>query len=130
MLGLSTAPATAAEWQLAASTDDFTTWIDVASLSRSNGIVKAWLKRQHNAPRPLYEGSAESYSSARLREYYKCASRESATKSVAYFTEGDLGGQIVYKLDEEDSELKWAEEAPETVGEMLLHFACSKAPKQ
>jgi hypothetical protein len=129
---LTTASALAAtpDWQMVGENDRYSVWVDAGSLQLDGNIVKAWTKLEYKAARPVPGGSGKTQLSTRRREYLNCLARSSALKSAVSFPESNLNGAQVASFTVDDSEMEWDDAAPNSVGEAVLEFACSKALKQ
>lgn len=127
LLGLVTGTAAASDWQPFYSDEEFSLTMDVASLVRDGLIVRAWIFSVYAEPQ-VAEGGAK-IQAIRSRHLFDCKNRRSAVKQITIFA--DPKGTKVLNVgpDVADALLEWEDVPPDSVGEIQLDFACSKAPK-
>ena len=118
---------TAADWQLAASTKDYSVFVDVASLQQRRKVVKVWEKISFRTPR---QGPKGPYRSTRQFAYFNCREGTFAIKYMTDYSGDDLSGSVVAEYRASGAQIEWTRADPESHAEAVLVFACSKAAKQ
>ena len=88
--------------------------------------MRAWARTVFAEPQ---ESAGVKYLSDRSRVYFDCAERRMALKQLTYFADKEFNEVVYSRPSTDDAVLNWVDVAPDTVGESLLEFACSNAPK-
>jgi hypothetical protein len=127
MLALVTGTAAASDWQPVYSDDAASLTMDVASLVREGPVVRAWVRTVY--AKAVLDGAGAEAWAALAREYYDCKSRRAATKQINFYSDTKFQKVLHVGPTANDLLLDWKEVPPDTVGEGLLEFACSNAPK-
>ena len=112
-----------AEWTLIGSNDEFTQYIDIATIRRNGNFVKIWSlpdnKRVITSP-----SSGISYLSEKSYWEYDCKEGRSRVLAFTWFS-GQMGnGTVVYSNSE--TSMKWFPVQPGSMGETLGKIACGK----
>jgi len=128
LLALVTGTAAASDWQTVYSDDEVSLTMDVASLVRDGPIVRAWLRTVYAKPKDLAGG--QKASSTRSRQFFDCKNRRSAIKQITIFADPYGAKVLQASPDIADVLLEWSDDAPDSVGEVQLEFACSHAPQK
>jgi hypothetical protein len=100
--------------------------MDVASLVRDGPVVRAWLRVIYARPQDGADGA--KFLAMRSRQLFDCKNRRSAMRQMTTFAHPDFVKVVYAGSDAPDALLEWSDVAPDSVGERMLEFACSKAP--
>jgi len=125
---LACSSANAATWVVIEPFGDqgFQISIDTDGIAQEGELRKAWVKWEYTEPRLLPRASTqepERYFVETLEmSYYHCQKRKSALVRIIH---RGSDGKIVSNLTRTTEELKYAEEAPDSLGEIMLEAACS-----
>lgn len=125
ILALSAA-ASASRWVEVTDGDGVKIYADTESARRNGQIVRVWLRWVYQAPRPVTNSNPQKhFLSQKTLELYHCERRTAATIQIIRYAEGD-GGEIVESLSGADAPEQYSEVVPETVGEGILKYVCSR----
>ena len=118
---LATAGAASADWTVAGDNDQFSLYVDRATIRRNGNLVKMWdlvdFKTVQTGP------GGESYLSSKTQEQYDCKEERSRQIAFTWF-DGKMGSGKVVVSDSDPG--KWKPIAPESVAAALWKIACGK----
>ena len=121
------APVGAADWHEVGISDDKTVyWVEVQSLSKQGDIVVAWIKKAYADPQSASNGA--TYNSDKVLRHFDCKKRQSGIKAMSFYSGADWSGSVVYTGNVSDEDVELSDIVPDTIGEAVLAFVCSKAP--
>ena len=116
------ATAARAEWTAMGGTDEFTTYVDRATIRRSGNLVKMWELFDYNSVQTKF-GLAYSILSVMYQDEYDCKN-EQIRRLAFVWHDGNMGsGKAVFS----DSDTgKWSPIAPGSIALTLWKVACGK----
>jgi hypothetical protein len=111
-----------AEWTESDVSDEFTEYVDRATIRRNGNFVKMWDLADYKTVRK--SASNDSYLSSKSQIEYDCKEEKSRILAFTRFS-GQMGhGTVVYNSGAfEDT---WSPISPESIGESLWKIACGK----
>ena len=111
-----------AEWTPIDNNDEFTSYVDRATIRRNGNFVKMWNMQDFKTVRK--SASNDSYLSSKAQWEYDC--KEERKRMLAfYWFSGQMGsGTVVYS--DSDLENKWSPISPYSLGETIWKVACGK----
>ncbi|MCT9125382.1 surface-adhesin E family protein [Cupriavidus gilardii] len=121
-------PALAARWELVTATETGTiAQVDTAGILREKTGRRAWVRfsnpeQQKGSPASDYK----PYKSSMALTYYDCSLRRSATVKSVFYTGEYATGDTVSAWSAPAGQRYWDDVIPETVGEAVLVFVCSR----
>ena len=124
---LASSAANAATWVAIHKFDEqgFRLSIDTDSITQEGVLRKAWVRWEYIKPQLLPRSSTEEpelYFVETLElSYYHCQQRKSALSRIIH---RGSDGKAVSNLARTTEELKYSEEAPDSLGEMMLEAVC------
>jgi hypothetical protein len=108
-----------AEWTLSGGSDEFTQYIDIATIRRNGNFVKMWNMQDFKTVRK--SASNDSYLSSKVQMEYDCKEERTRMLAFTWFT-GQMGnGKVVYSDSDPG---KWQPIYPGSIGETLWDVAC------
>ena len=107
-----------AAWVKVSENDGVTYYIDPTSIRKYGDIVRVWELTDRDA-----RGGNGSLSERWLKEH-DCKQGQSRRLSVAEYSERMLTGRMMGGFDVQDE--RWTYVRPDSIGEDLWKFACSK----
>ena len=117
----------AANWVDVGGNDEVTVFVDTESVRKSGTRVKTWLKWKWQKPQDVPGAyPAKTYQSEKQLQVSDCKNETLAIAQGIRYA-GLEDGDVVDSYSIEERAWKFAEAAPETIGETLIKFAC-KAP--
>jgi hypothetical protein len=132
-LSLLMVTASAADWKLAASSEKAWFFVDTTSIVKQAKYRKAWVMwtaTTAEAERQPKFGESPPAKSSKALYYFDCSSRRSTTVQGTNYS-GEAGaGDVLHNYQARFTESMLEDVAPDTVGESLLTFACSKKIKE
>ena len=117
---LLTANVASAAWTAVGETDNYITYADLATISKSGNMAKVWTLMNFKDRQTLVEGS---YHSAKIQYEFDCEEERSRYLSFSWFL-GKMGkGEVVYTNSDVG---EWRHLGPDSVDETLWEYACIK----
>lgn len=119
--------AQASNWQLVSSTKGMKVYIDSESISRNGSYQKAWLIYTHDTDQAGdVSTSFKTYKSSKTLEYFSCAERQNTSTQAIYYADENAQGSTIGIYNLPIAKATFSEVAPDTVGEVVLKFVCSR----
>ena len=117
---LLTANVASAAWTAVGETDNYITYVDLATINKSGNMVKMWTLMDFKDQQTLVEGS---YQSAKIQYEFKCKEEQRRYLTFSWFF-GKMGkGEVVYTNSDVG---EWRPIGPDSVDETLWEYACIK----
>jgi hypothetical protein len=112
-----------AEWIKINSKENLTTYIDPATITKEENIVKMWGIVDLKESRKEQEG--KTFLSAKGLQEYDCKTMQFRKISLALYA-GNMGaGEVIHTYADADK-WKWTPVAPGTISETMWKAACEK----
>jgi hypothetical protein len=110
-----------AEWTPISSNDEFTTYVDGATIRRNGNLAKMWPLIDYKT---VKKSNYDSYLSSKMQMEYDCKEEKSRMLALSWFS-GQMGnGTVVYNNGAVEG--KWSPISPDSIGEELWKIACGK----
>lgn len=119
--------AMAATWVDVAVSDNSRIDMDRDSVESTEEHVKAWFKEETLVRRQNAVGNY--YRSAVTFEIFMCKERKTAIQKAVYYTEPNLGGNVVSDMDFDINDSAYTLVIPGSLGELKMKRACEVARK-
>ena len=120
MLALTSTSAMAA-WTAVSNSDNFTTYVDLATISKAGNRVKMWELRNYKNVQKL---AGDKYLSQITQVEYDCKKEQSRPLTISQFSEIRGNGRVVFSRGNPSD--KWLPAKPGSVAKTLLKIACNK----
>ena len=117
---LMTAGGASAEWTPVGSSEQFTQYVDRATIRRNGNFVKMWNLKDFKT---VQKGASYSFLSSKAHEEYDCKEVTSRLLAFTWF-DGQMGNEKVVFSNSDSG--KWEPIEPGSIGESLWKIACGK----
>ena len=109
-----------AEWTVSGGSDEFTQYIDIATIRRNGNFVKMWDLKDFKTVEKI---SDYSFLSQKVQSEYDCKEERERLLAFSWFS-GKMGsGTVVYS---DNDPTKWIPIQPDSVAETLWKIVCGK----
>lgn len=122
--------ALSAEWQYVGSSADGTVFIDNKRVAKKGQKVKAWFMLDLKKAQMTESYRSKSYRSREDLIYVNCTERTSAIAQTLLYSEDAESGDIVDSMSTQEKLLIYVDPVPDSIGEMMLDAACSRASEK
>ena len=111
-----------AEWTYFSSTEDFVTYIDMATIRKSGSISSLWTLDDYVHLKTV--GGYNFLSTKYMREF-DCNKETSRGVALIEYSKNMGLGSVVYSSDDEYVQ-SWKHNVPDTIAQHVWQIACSK----
>gem|GEM_PF-4890358 len=124
MLACSTA--VAANWQsVKVYSHGNEIFVDTSSLSRSDNLVKGWVKEEYAKPQSSSDQPGEHYSSALMLDVANCTDRKLAVVQIKYYEQSHGEGMVVHSVEYDADHPDFMDLDPEMSDPQVFNLFCA-----
>ena len=106
-----------------------TVYVDGTSISKKNGIVKAWTMFENTAHQETKGGqNPEKYMSLKQLAYIRCKDNTIAMSQVVLSSEPPSAREIADSQRSDADKLNFDDVTPGSMADSVIKYACSKYP--
>ncbi len=121
----------ASDWIKVASTDDYSVYADMQTLSRTGPKIKVWEKWVFESPQgDLLSSTKKPYQSWKSLEAFLCDERTVVTLQIAHYADKEMKSDPLFSISYPDTPSRYRNITPDTTGELLLEFLCKVNPPE
>ena len=110
-----------AGWTAVSNSENFTTYVDLTTISKAGDGVKMWELRNYKTVQRL---AGNKYLSQKTQVEYDCRKEQSRSLAFSQFSERKGKGQVVFTSSKSGN--KWLPVKPGSVARTLWKIACGK----
>ena len=117
--------AVSADWQTVSQATDHVRMIDLETVTRSKGYVKAWTMTTYWSEQTTRGYPIVKYRSVKELSYFDCGGRMAFTAQAVYYEREAGEGEVRHSVINSVAASKFSEVVPDSVGEANLRTACA-----